>query len=267
VPMLATTATADERVVEDVRSQLGGIEVMRGPLGRDSLYLDVIAGLSYAERLAWLALAFVSGKLPGSGIVYTLTTRDANLVAEWLQNCGINAYAYHGKIAPADREERERFLLENSVKCLVATTALGMGYDKGDLGFVVHFQSTQSVVHYYQMVGRAGRAIDSAYCVLLTGSEDDEIIEYFVRSALPSQPLVEAILEAVGEEPRSNAVLMASVNSPNRRSMAHSSFSRSRHRRRSFTSARIGHARPSPIYTRSSALVRLRSDGWTSAHP
>lgn len=212
VPMLATTATADERVVEDVRTQLGGIEVTRGPLGRDSLHLDVIAGLSYAERLAWLASAFYNGKLLGSGIIYTLTTRDANLVAAWLVSQGVDARPYHGKIESAERAAREQLLLDNEVKALVATSALGMGYDKGDLGFVVHFQSTQSVVHYYQMVGRAGRAIDMAYCVLLSGPEDDEIIDYFVKGALPSQELVESILQALTDESRSSAMLMSTVN-------------------------------------------------------
>lgn len=212
VPMLATTATADERVVEDVRAQLGGIEVVRGQLGRDSLHLDVIAGLTYAERLAWLAEAFSNEKLPGSGIVYTLTTRDANLVAEWLVSRGIDARPYHGKIESAERAAREQLLLDNGVKVLVSTSALGMGYDKKDLGFVVHFQTTQSVVHYYQMIGRAGRAIETAYCVLLTGSEDDEIIDYFVKGALPSQELVDGILEALTDDSRSSAMLMSKVN-------------------------------------------------------
>jgi len=217
VPMLATTATADDRVVEDVRAQLGGIDVMRGPLGRDSLHLDVIAGLSYAERLAWLSQALSDDRLPGSGIIYALTTRDANIVAEWLRSRGIDAYAYHGKIEPTVRAEREQRLLHNGLKALVATSALGMGYDKGDLGFVIHFQGTQSVVHYYQMVGRAGRALEKAYCVLLTSSEEDEIIDFFVRNALPGQELVEAMLAAVAEEPRSTTMLMAAINEPKSR--------------------------------------------------
>ncbi|GAC1408500.1 MAG: RecQ family ATP-dependent DNA helicase [Candidatus Velthaea sp.] len=214
VPMLATTATADERVVEDVRAQLGGIDVVRGPLGRDSLRLDVISGLSYAGRLAWLSRALSENELSGSGIIYTLTTRDANLVSEWLRSRGINVRPYHGNIDNAVRAAREQLLLSNDVKALVATSALGMGYDKGDLGFVVHFQSTQSVVHYYQMVGRAGRAIQTAYGVLLTGSEDDEIFDYFVRNAVPSQQLIEMILQAVTANPQSSLMLMAAVNVP-----------------------------------------------------
>ncbi len=214
VPMLATTATADERVVEDVGAQLGGIEVVRGPLARESLYLDVVAGLSYAERLAWLSRGLSGGNLPGSGIIYALTTRDANVVADWLRSRGIDAYAYHGGIDSAVRAEREQQLLHNELKVLVATSALGMGYDKGDLGFVIHFQGAQSVVHYYQMVGRAGRALEKAFCVLLTSSEEHEIIDFFVRNALPSHELVAAVLNAVVEEPHSTAMLTAAINEP-----------------------------------------------------
>jgi ATP-dependent DNA helicase RecQ len=214
VPMLATTATADDRVVADVRAQLGGIEVMRGPLARDSLHLDVVAGLSYAERLAWVARALSGDALPGSGIIYTLTTRDANIVAEWLRSRGIDAHPYHGNVDPTLRAEREQLLLHNGLKALVATSALGMGYDKGDLGFVIHFQGTQSVVHYYQMVGRAGRALEKACCVLLTSSEEDDIFDFFVRNALPSRQLVETILNAVADEPRSTPMLMAAINEP-----------------------------------------------------
>ena len=198
VPMLATTATADHTVVADVEGQLGGgIVVNRGPLGRASLHLDVLAGLTYAERLAWLAI--VVPRIPGTGIIYALTTADVNLVAAWLRHCGIDAVGYHGKIDDPDRQLREDALLTDSVKVVVATSALGMGFDKPNLAFVIHFQSTQSIVHYYQQVGRAGRALDTAYGIMLTGSEDDEIIDYFVRNALPPKELVDAIVQTIDE--------------------------------------------------------------------
>jgi ATP-dependent DNA helicase RecQ len=213
VPMLATTATADDRVIEDVRRQLGeDVGIVRGTLSRESLHLDVISGLSYAERLAWISKALPN--MPGSGIIYTLTKRDANIVAEWLRERGVDAQAYHADVDDVLREEREQLLLRNELKALVATTALGMGYDKSDIGFVLHFQSTQSVIHYYQMVGRAGRAIDNAYCILLTGREDDEIIESFIRNALPSQDIVEKILSALEDRNLSIPQLMAQVNAP-----------------------------------------------------
>lgn len=218
VPMLATTATADDTVAQDVREQLGGeVHISRGPLGRDSLYLDVDAQRTYAERLAWLAAALP--QLPDSGIIYALTTRDANLIAEWLRSNGQRVLAYHGGIDDAERVQREQLLLRDEVKALVATSALGMGFDKANLGFVIHFQSTQSIIHYYQQVGRAGRSVERALCVLLGGAEDEEIIEYFFRNALPPQELVEDVLAAIesSQDGLSVPMLMAAVNEPQER--------------------------------------------------
>ncbi len=223
IPILATTATADDRVVADVRQQLGrNVEVSRGPLTRESLHLDVVPGLSDAERLAWLGKALP--QMPGSGIIYTLTKRDANIVAEYLRDLGISAYAYHGDIDAQGTDENgerpshrlERQLQNNEIKALVATTKLGMGYDKPDLGFVVHYQSTQSPVHYYQMVGRAGRGIDRAYGVLLTGKDDDEIIDFFINNALPDEECVAAVLGALDAAPEGLSIprLMGMLNYP-----------------------------------------------------
>ncbi|MCX6618226.1 MAG: RecQ family ATP-dependent DNA helicase, partial [Acidobacteria bacterium] len=157
VPVLATTATANDRVVGDVSQQLGPeLEVRRGPLTRASLRLQNIYLRSQAERMAWLAHQLP--QLPGSGIVYTLTVRDADHLAEWLRSRGIEASAYHAQLESPERVALEDRLLNNQVKALVATVALGMGFDKPDLGFVIHFQRPASVVHYYQQVGRAGRA-------------------------------------------------------------------------------------------------------------
>ncbi len=198
IPVLATTATANDRVVSDVISQIGDhIGLMRGPLVRKSLKLQNITMPSPAARMAWLARTIPA--LPGSGIVYTLTQRDAERVAEWLTANGIDAYPYHADVHVDDagmsvREVLERKLLNNDVKVLVATVALGMGFDKPDLGFVIHFQRPASVVHYYQQVGRAGRAVDEAFGILLHGEEDDAIADYFIRSAFPPQMHVETIL-------------------------------------------------------------------------
>ncbi len=199
VPVLATTATANNRVVADVISQLGtDIQLVRGPLVRESLKLQNITMSSPAERMAWLAETLPS--LQGSGIIYTLTQRDAERVAEWLRINNITAKAYHSDVADdvdgtSQREILEQQLLKNEIKVLVATVALGMGFDKPDLGFVIHFQRPSSVVHYYQQVGRAGRAVDDAYGILLHGSEDDRIADYFIRNAFPPQQHVEAILQ------------------------------------------------------------------------
>ncbi len=193
IPVLATTATANNRVVNDVAAQLGDLQIERGPLTRRSLKLQNIELPSQASRLAWLAENLP--RMKGSGIVYTLTKRDAEGVAEWLRQNGIDARAYHADVV--DREALEELLLGNQIKALVATVALGMGFDKPDLGFVVHYQRPASVVHYYQQVGRAGRAVDEAYGILLSGHEDEDITDYFIRTAFPPQSNVESVLKAL----------------------------------------------------------------------
>jgi ATP-dependent DNA helicase RecQ len=196
IPVLATTATANDRVMEDVVGQLGpSLEVQRGPLTRASLNLQNIYLPSQAARMAWLAHRIP--KLPGSGIVYTLTVKDSERLAEWLRSQGIDAESYNGGMETGQREILENRLLNNEVKTLVATVALGMGFDKPDLGFVIHFQRPASVVHYYQQVGRAGRAVDNAFGVLLNGEEDDSIAEYFIRSAFPTPEDVDQLLTAM----------------------------------------------------------------------
>ena len=196
IPVLATTATANNRVVNDVQSQLGSnIVLQRGSLVRESLKLQNISMPSPAARMAWMAETIPN--LPSSGIVYALTQRDAERVAEWLRITGIDAQVYHAGLEDAEKIELERQLLENEIKVLVATVALGMGFDKPDLGFVIHFQRPASVVHYYQQVGRAGRAVNDAFGILLCGEEDDEIADYFIRSAFPPQQHVSDILRVL----------------------------------------------------------------------
>jgi len=169
VPVLGTTATANDRVIEDIQSQLGDIEIQRGTLVRESLALQTIRLPDQAARLAWLAEHVP--EMPGTGIIYTLTIRDTEQVAEWLIQNGIIARAYSGSVEHPDfpssdsyRQHLESQLLNNELKVLVATTALGMGYDKPDLGFVVHYQAPGSIVGYYQQVGRAGRGVCQSSC-------------------------------------------------------------------------------------------------------
>ena len=204
VPILGTTATANDRVVEDVRAQLGNFAIQRGNLVRRTLALQKMRLPSQVERLAWLADHIDS--LPGTGIIYTLTRRDANLVEKWLRNHGISARAYYSGVKSDDFEDSnayrlhlEQKLLRNEIKALVATTALGMGYDKPDIGFVVHYQAPGSIVAYYQQVGRAGRAIRYAIGVMMSGDEDAAIHEYFRRSSFPEEAWVIAILAALEE--------------------------------------------------------------------
>ncbi len=201
-PVLGTTATANNRVIDDIHIQLGDIQIHRGPLIRQSLALQTMLLPDQASRLAWLAQVIPT--LPGTGIVYTLTVRDAEQVANWLSDNGIDAKAYHGSVE-ADgfensntyRQHLEERLLNNQLKVLVATAALGMGYDKPDLSFVVHYQAPGSIVAYYQQVGRAGRGINHAVGVLMSGVEDKNIHDFFRNSAFPSEAQVNEILQVL----------------------------------------------------------------------
>ena len=210
--LLATTATANNRVIDDLTDILGpDLEISRGNLNRPSLTLQTICLPTQAERLAWLAEQLSA--LPGHGIIYTLTVRDAEQVSEWLKSSGLNVAAYTGETGE-QRPELEEALLQNRIKALVATTALGMGFDKPDLAFVIHYQAPGSVVAYYQQVGRAGRALDAAYGVLLSGQEETEIIDYFIGSAFPTRDEVQEILHALEEAPEGLSVpeIEGSVN-------------------------------------------------------
>ena len=215
MPVLGTTATANNRVVEDIQNQLGDIAILRGPLVRESLHLQTLILPAQSARMAWLAEQIPD--LPGTGIIYALTVRDTEQIAAWLMQNGIEARAYHGGVKHPHfdnsddyRLHLEGLLLNNEIKVLVATTALGMGYDKPDLGFVIHYQAPGSVVGYYQQVGRAGRAIDEAYGILLSGHEDDEINEYFRKTASPTEYEVNEILRVLEEN---DALLLNDIQS------------------------------------------------------
>ncbi|RDI54330.1 RecQ family ATP-dependent DNA helicase [Nocardia mexicana] len=222
IPVLATTATANDRVVTDVATQIGGIRVgeasddeprddtgtlvLRGTLDRESLHLSVIRIEDAVQRTAWLSKHL--HELPGSGIIYTLTVAAAHDLADVLTSHGHRVSAYTGQTDPAEREVLEQALLDNEVKALVATSALGMGFDKPDLGFVVHVGAPSSPIAYYQQVGRAGRGTDRAEVLLLPGPEDRRIWSYFASVAFPREHIVRAVLDALDRErPQSTAAL------------------------------------------------------------
>ncbi|MDN4476205.1 RecQ family ATP-dependent DNA helicase [Demequina sp. SYSU T00192] len=206
IPVLATTATANARVTADVAEQLGvtGSEasaevlVLRGPLDRESLHLAVLDLPDPAARVAWLAQSL--GTIKGSGIVYCLTVSAAEEVASQLRAAGLEVAAYTGQTDPAERERLEGELKDNRVKALVATSALGMGFDKPDLAFVVHLGAPSSPIAYYQQVGRAGRGVDRAVVVLLPGKEDRAIWEWFGSQAFPPEETVRATLAALATD-------------------------------------------------------------------
>ena len=207
-PVLATTATANRRVSADIAEQLGAsveaggadgeqVLVLRGTLERGSLHLGVRMLPDAASRLAWLT-AYIRGA-HGSGIIYCLTVSAAQEVAEHLRAVGMEVAAYTGQTDAAERERLEEDLKANRVRALVATSALGMGFDKPDLAFVVHLGAPSSPVSYYQQVGRAGRGVERAEVVLLPGQEDRAIWEWFGSQGFPPEEQVRVVLDALEE--------------------------------------------------------------------
>ncbi len=208
--VLATTATANLRVTHDVEAQLGASTVtFRGTLARTSLHLSVVPGLSPLERYAWVADAL--DHLPGSGIVYVLTVAEAERLAGFLRTCAHRVAAYTGQLEAEARVEVEGQLRRNEVKAVVATSALGMGYDKPDLGFCVHVGSPSTPVAYYQQVGRAGRALAQAEAVLLSSPADERIWEYFATASIPNPDDAAKVLRTLDDGPRSLADLEAAT--------------------------------------------------------
>ena len=197
IPILGTTATANNRVISDIKSQLGEeIMLLRGSLARPSLRLQNLKIDSQIDRYAWLVENIP--KFKGSGIIYCLTVNDTIQLANWLKENGFNAKAYHaGSDSEIARDQLENDFINNKIEILVATVALGMGFDKPDIKFIIHYQRPGSVIAYYQQVGRAGRSLDRAYGILLNGVEDDEIQEYFINSAFPSFKLMQDILDVL----------------------------------------------------------------------
>jgi ATP-dependent DNA helicase RecQ len=193
-PVLATTATANERVTADVAAQLGDDTVtLRGSLARASLRLSVVPGLTTLQGYAWVADALAT--MPGSGIVYVLTVAETERLSAFLVERGHDVAAYSGQTQ--NREELEDRLRRNEIKALVATSALGMGYDKPDLAFCLHLGSPSSPVAYYQQVGRAGRALDDAAAVLVPGASDERIWDYFATAGIPTDDMVRKVLGAL----------------------------------------------------------------------
>ncbi|MDF0512275.1 DEAD/DEAH box helicase [Agromyces sp. H3Y2-19a] len=229
VPVLATTATANSRVVADVAEQLGattggpapasrpdadaaaGVLTIRGPLARASLRLGVLRLPDSPSRLAWLLNHL--DDLPGSGIIYTLTVAAANDTARLLREHGHAVRAYTGQTDPDERAESETMLKRNEVKALIATSALGMGFDKPDLGFVLHLGAPSSPVAYYQQVGRAGRATESADVLLMPGTEDPDIWHYFATASMPDEERASRVISALSSDaPTSTPSLEAMVD-------------------------------------------------------
>lgn len=203
VPVLATTATANDRVVRDIKHQLGeDLEISRGTMERSTLNIDVLTlGSDYRKR-SWLLRNIP--KFKGVGIIYCLTVRACEEVTEFLQDQGINAEIYHAQLRPSEKIETENRFQNNEIKVLVATIAFGMGIDKPDIEFVIHYHQPASAIAYYQQIGRAGRDIlkvPKAYAILLVGDDDNEINRYFIMNAFPTENEMNSVINLIVDNP------------------------------------------------------------------
>jgi len=213
IPILGTTATANDRVIEDLKEQFGEETfISRGPLTRASMSIEIVKLGSKALKYAWILKNLPI--IPGSGIIYCMSRRECDMLSQFLNKNGIEARPYYSD--PKKDVENvitEKFFMENKVKVIVATIKLGMGYDKPDIEFVIHFQKPKNVVEYYQQIGRAGRGIPNSYCYLLTGEEDDKIHHYFINNAFPTETEAKQIVGLIKKTGRiSQAALSKVIN-------------------------------------------------------
>jgi len=199
MPVLALTATANTRVEQDILEQLGaGVQVIRGTMQRPSLYLNVVTLQGDREKLAYLGEML--SRCPGTGVIYTATKHDAEMVAAFLSSQSIVAEYYHAGRDDAIRQDIEQKWMANQYKVVCSTNALGMGIDKHDLRFVIHYQMPASPIHYYQEMGRAGRDGKVAWCILLYDPRDLDIQKHFIRNAKPEGKCYEVVLQRLRVE-------------------------------------------------------------------
>lgn len=220
LPVLATTATATQRVQQDIERQIGGkLTTIRGNLERRNLYLQVIKVHSEDEKMIWLAANLNS--MPGTGLIYTGTRVNTELYAQWLQYMGINAIDYNAGYDADTRKTVEKGLMENRWKCIVSTNALGMGIDKPDIRFIIHTQIPASPIHYYQEIGRAGRDGKPTKIILFFNESKSRIgdcpadytLPYsFIETSRPPMRKYIEVIELLKEEPLSMREMMKKAN-------------------------------------------------------
>lgn len=199
IPILATTATANDRVIEDIKIQFGNdLKILKGSLSRESLHIQVLKNMNTAERLAWLLENL--NKIPGTGIIYCLTRRECEFVSSFLKENGINSESYYSRKNPKDEIINKKALelfTENKIKVIVATVKLGMGYDKEDISFVIHYNTPPNIISWYQQIGRAGRNISDAYIFLMSSFDDEARNKMFMMKSFPEKHETEEIMQCI----------------------------------------------------------------------
>jgi ATP-dependent DNA helicase RecQ len=198
-PVLALTATATPRVREDILSQLGipGAEQVIRSFDRPNLNFQVLTNGSEEEKLRVLFKKLVR-RLHRPGIVYCATVRAVEDLAFVLKRLKIPSEYYHGRMGKADRDSaQQRFMKPGKRVVMAATNAFGLGVDKADIRYVIHFHVPGSLEQYVQEAGRAGRDGKDSKCILLWSPDDVAIQEYFQEGNYPSAKQVRAVLGAL----------------------------------------------------------------------
>lgn len=197
--ILALTATADERVEKDIVAKLSSkeeeVSVWREKMDRPNIHLSVFPANGIGEKLSLCQTLL--GQLQGHGLIYCATRENSELVAEYLGNQGLSIIAYHAGLESEEKRAIQAAFSQNVYRAIAATTALGMGIDKKDLRFVIHFDIPGSITAYYQEVGRAGRDGERAEGILLYDPADRKVQEYFIDSALPTEADFAMVLDTV----------------------------------------------------------------------
>jgi len=200
IPVIATTATATDKVAQDILTQIpGDVEFIRGDLMRENFFLHVVHVDHSDAKLS--CLADIVKKQKGFGMVYTGTRTDTDIYARFLQHKGISCVSYNAGNDKGIRILKEKGMMENKWKCIVATNALGMGIDKTDIDFIIHTQMPVSPIHYYQEIGRAGREGQPVNIVLIYHERDKELPLYFIENSRPPKKTYEKVIEALKKQP------------------------------------------------------------------